>query len=62
MKEKVRVVELSKTRSEKLIRHARQEATRAVEQGLNDATAYRNAQKVIESHRDLKLDKLVVTR
>ncbi len=56
------VVTLDKAQSVSLIRNARQKAVRAVEEGLLDAEAYHEAQKVIESHRDLKLDHLVVTR
>ncbi len=62
-KEKKRnIVRLDKNESVKLIRRGRQKAVRAVEQGLRDAEGYRKAQEVIEAHRDLKLDKLVVTR
>ena len=56
------IVRLSKAQSVELIRRARQKAVDAVERGLRDPEAYRKAQEKIESHRDLRLDKLVVTR
>ncbi len=57
-----KVVKLTKAQSVMLIRGARQKAVGEVERGLRDPEAYNKAQKLIDSHRDLKLDKLIVTR
>jgi len=61
-KQRVVVVRLDRARSVKLMRRARQKAVAAVESGLRDAKAYHKAQEAIGAHRDLKLDKLIVTR
>ncbi len=57
----MRVIHLDKAQSDSLLRRGWQAAEASVKSGLCDPEKYYKAQKLIDLHRDLKLDKLVIT-